>query len=136
MIIHQGPFLKIFCCYKGPDKLSKRKHKQNTFLLRDASKNGVGCCLIQDNKPIAYASRSLSKTETNYAQIEKELLAVYFACHKFHQMIYGHKVVVYTDHKPSITILKKEINEITSRLQRFKLGLLKYDIELLYVPGM
>ena len=55
----------------------------------DASQSGLGACLLQRGKPIAYASRSLSPAECNYAQIEKELLAVVFACNKFHQYVYG-----------------------------------------------
>ena len=55
----------------------------------DASQSGLGACLLQRGKPIAYASRSLSPAECNYAQIEKELSAVVFACNKFHQYVYG-----------------------------------------------
>jgi hypothetical protein len=41
------------------------------------------------------ASRALTKTEQNYAQIEKELLAVVFGMEKFHQYTYGRKTYVY-----------------------------------------
>ena len=51
----------------------------------DASQSGLGACLLQGNKPVAFASRSLSPAEKNYAQIEKELLAVVLAAEKFHQ---------------------------------------------------
>lgn len=122
-------------CVCNPPVLTLFDPSKQIVIYCDASKDGLGCCLIQNKRPVAYASRCLSKTECKYAQIEKETLAVYFACHKFHQMIYGHKIIVYTDHQPLITIFKKEINEITARLQRFKLGLLKYDLELLFVPG-
>ena len=46
-------------------------------LQRDASMHGLGACLMQDGHPVAYASRSLTPTEVQYAQIEKELLALY-----------------------------------------------------------
>lgn len=67
----------------------------------DASKNGIGSCLLQNGHPVAFASRSLTKSEINYAQIEKELLAILFSCQKFHYYVYGVKnVKVCSDHKP------------------------------------
>lgn len=57
----------------------------------DASKDGLGAVLLQKNSndwlPIVYASRTMSKSEQNYAQIEKETLSIVFACKKFHQYI-------------------------------------------------
>ena len=53
----------------------------------DASQKALGAALMQDNHVIAFASRSLSDTEKNYAQIEKELLAVVFALDKFDQYV-------------------------------------------------
>lgn len=102
----------------------------------DASKFGIGCCLMQNGKPISFASRSLSEAEVNYAQIEKEFLAVVFACRKFHYYVYGRMVTIRTDHKPLIEIMKKQLCKIpSSRLQRMKLSLLKYNLKLIYVPG-
>lgn len=48
----------------------------------DASKHGLGACLLQNGHPVAFASRSLTDTETHYAQIEKELLAIVFEDHR------------------------------------------------------
>lgn len=44
----------------------------------DTSKSGIGAMLLQDEKPIAFASRSMTETETRYTNIEKELLAILF----------------------------------------------------------
>lgn len=102
----------------------------------DASKWGLGCCLMQEGMPVYFASRSLNETEVRYSQIEKEFLAVVFACTKFHYYIYGRQVLVKTDHKPLVAIMEKEICSIPSpRLQRMKLRLSKYTINLKYVPG-
>lgn len=49
----------------------------------DSSSHGLGAILLQDNEVVAFASRSLTKSEKNYAMIEKELLAVTFACIRF-----------------------------------------------------
>ena len=63
----------------------------------DVSNFGLGAVLLQENKPIAYASRALTDTEK---QIEKELLAVVYALEKFNQYVYGKTVQVESDHKP------------------------------------
>lgn len=101
----------------------------------DASQYGVGACLFQSDKPVAFASRTLTKTEINYAQIEKEMLAICFAVDKFHEFVYGHKILIQTDHKPLVSIINKDLCKVTARLQRLKLRLLKYEIELVYLPG-
>jgi len=102
----------------------------------DASQYGLGCCLLQNGKPISFASRSLTPCERNYSQIEKELLSIIFACTKFKFYTYGRKIRVINDHKPLLGILKKEIHKIPSaKLQRMRLKLLNFDIELEYAPG-
>lgn len=101
----------------------------------DASQFGLGACLMQNKRPVAYASRTLTKTEVNYAQIEKEMLAICFAVEKFHEFIYGREITVQTDHKPLISIINKDLCKVTARLQRLKLKLVKYSINLEYIPG-
>ena len=83
----------------------------------DASQSGLGATLMQDGRPIAYASRALSDTETRYAQIEKEMLAIVFSLEKFHQYTFGRKVKVQSDHKPLESILKKPLSRAPQRLQ-------------------
>ena len=86
----------------------------------DASSTGIGSCLLQDERPIAFASRSLTDAETRYAQIE-ELLAIVNACEKFSHYIYGHQTTVHSDHKPLEAIWRKQINATSPRLQRMLL---------------
>ena len=69
--------------------------------------NGLGDCLLQNNQPVAYASRSLTPTEVQYAQIEKEMLANVFGMEKCETYLYGRKIHVDSDHKPLESILKK-----------------------------
>lgn len=91
--------------------------------------------LLQNGKPIAYASRALNNTQQKYAQIEKETLAIVFGCEKFHQYVYGRHFVVESDHKPLEYIFRKPITEAPQRVQRFALTLLKYDFEVKHKPG-
>jgi len=61
--------------------------EEEVTLQCDASKSGLGAALLQNGQPVAYASRALTSAETRYAQIEKELLAIVFACEKFESYI-------------------------------------------------
>ncbi|KAL7864418.1 hypothetical protein AOLI_G00158380 [Acnodon oligacanthus] len=96
-------------------------------------------CNLQSNKTMErhkFHSRNQKQdTETRYAQIEKELLAVVFACTKFKDYIYGKPIIVETDHQPLVTILKKPIHAAPARLQRMLLQLQSYDITLVYKKG-
>ncbi|UYV63838.1 K02A2.6-like [Cordylochernes scorpioides] len=58
-------------------------------LFADASKDGLGAILMQKEKPLSYASASLTSPQKHYSQIEKELLALYFGCKRFHYFLYG-----------------------------------------------
>ena len=85
-------------------------------------------------KPVAFASRTLTASECNYTQIEKEALALVFGVRKFHQYLYGREFTLVTDHKPLTTILgpKQGIPPIAAaRLQRWaiQLAAFRYDIE-------
>ncbi len=63
------------------------KPDQEVTLQVDASKHGLGATLLQNDRPVAYASKSLTPSEVNFAQIEKELFAVVFGCKWFHQCV-------------------------------------------------
>ncbi len=77
----------------------------------DASAYGLGAVLMQKYgsqwKAVAYASRSLSPTESRYSQIEKEALGLVWACEKFSNYIIGAHIQLETDHKPLIPLLGK-----------------------------
>lgn len=109
--------------------------KKPLVLQTDASKDGIGACLVQNGHPVAYASRSMSEAEKNYSQIEKELNAVCFGVTKFHYYCYGRSVQVQTDHKPIESIMRKPVNKVSPRLQRMQLKLLRYDLDITYLPG-
>ena len=101
-------------------------------ITADASKDGIRCALLQNQKPVHYASHSLTPSETCMAQIQKELLAIVFATQKFRHYIYGTTVTVETDHQPLVTILKKPICEAPASLQKMILKLQGFDLKLVY----
>ena len=88
---------------------------KDVLIQCDASKCGLGAVLLQEGKPIAYASKALTETEIRYAQIEKEMLAIVFACKKFRQYIYGKpNIYINTDHRPLVRIKEKPLNDIST----------------------
>ena len=111
-------------------------------LAGDASAYGVGTVLSHrypngEERPIAYASRTLSSSEKNYAQLEREALSLIFGVQKFHQFLYGCSFMLYTDHKPLTVIFnpKKGIPPLSAaRLQRWSIILSAYDYTIAFKP--
>ena len=107
----------------------------------DASSYGLGGVLLQkeenDWKPVFYASRSLTPTEQRYAQVEKEALAVTWNCEKFRDYLLGlSNFTVETDHKPLLALLKtKMLDELTPRIQRFRMRLMQFSFNIIYTAG-
>ena len=101
----------------------------------DASGTGLGAVLLQGGKPVEFASRALSTAERNYAQIEKELLAVLFGLERFDQYVYGRHVYIESDHRPLQIIAKKPIGSAPKRLQRMFLRMQRYEYTIGYRPG-
>ena len=102
----------------------------------DASECGLGAALPQNGQPVDFASRSLSQTERQYGQIEKECLAIVFSCEKFSQYLAGReKITVESDHKPLHSIFQKSILSAPWRLQRMMLRLQRFNLDVKYKPG-
>ena len=89
-----------------------------TTFQTDASKKGLGACLIQRGKVICYASRALTKTEQNYQNLEKEALGTIWGMEKFHYFLYWKEFTLETDQKPLVSIYKKHMIDISPRVQR------------------
>lgn len=109
---------------------------QPVELFCDASSFGLVVAVFQNNSPIGFASRTLTKAEMNYAMIEKELLAVLFGCRRFDQLFVGNPLVtVKTDHKPLVTIFKQPLLNAPKRLQAMLMALQRYNIKIEFVSG-
>ena len=100
-----------------PTVLALYNPNARTKICADASAYGLGAVLLQhhereDWKPIAYASKSMSETKKRYSQIEKEALALVWACEKFADYIIGKHIQIETDHKPLVPLPGTTINSI------------------------
>lgn len=111
-------------------------------LTTDASSVGVGAVLSHitpsGERPIAYASRSLSAAEKSYSQIDREALAIVFGVRKYHQYLFGRKFVLRTDHKPLTYIFGDKVGipvMAASRLQRWAVLLSAYNYTIEYVAS-
>ena len=101
----------------------------------DASLKGLGACIILDRQPIAFASKSITDTETHYANIERELLAIIYGCEKFHMYLYGRTFIVEMDHKPLEMISLTILTVAPACLQRMLLHLQQYHLVITYQPN-
>ena len=99
----------------------------------DASGAGVGGTLLQDGHPITFISQALMSTQQCYSNIEHELLAVVIVIEHLHYYIFGRKFTVHTDHSPLANILKKCLNDTSSKLQHLLLRLSQYEMDVHYV---
>ena len=120
------------------------------FIECDASKQGIGCVMLQpdDNipadmsngipsnlRPVAYASKSLSEAEQNYANIERELLGVVFSLETFKHFTSGRQMNIITDHKLLTSLFSKCLANTSPRLARMMLYISDYNANVLYQKG-
>jgi hypothetical protein len=113
-----------------------------TKIAADASSYGLGAVVLQEEepdtwKPVSFISRSMTTTEARYAQIEKEALAVTWACERSSNYIIGKPITFETDHKPLVPLLTSHtIDKLPPRLQRYKMRLMRFHIkDVRHVPG-
>lgn len=104
-----------------------------TEVLVDASPVGISAILTQEGQPVTFSSRSLTTVEQRYSQLEREALAITWACEQLNIYLQGHHFIVLTDHKPLLGIWKKP--NLPLRLSRWALRLQSYNMSLKYRPG-
>lgn len=136
----QGAFQKLKEVLCSDTILAHFDPSQLIGISCDASEVGLGVVLFhryQDGseRPLAYASKSLTSTQRRYSQIQKEALGVIFALRKFHQFLYAQHFILVTDHKPLIAMFgpAKGIPVLAAnRLARWAHLLSQYDYTIEY----
>ena len=120
------------------------------YIECDTSKKGIGVVMLQPDSaientsksdvpnnlhPVFYASKTLTDTESNYSNIECEMLGVVFSILHFMHFTFGWKVHVITDHKPLITFFRKNLHATSPRLSGMLVQILDYNIEFHHQEG-
>nr|XP_046484382.1 uncharacterized protein K02A2.6-like [Neodiprion pinetum] len=113
------------------------------FLICDASKYAVGAMIGHvrpDNqeRPIAFASKTLTKAQMNYHHLDKEARAIIFGITKFYEYLFGHEFILRTNSKPLVRIfgpLAAIPIMATARLQRWAIFLSAFNYKIEYIPG-
>ena len=107
------------------------------IVCTDASATAVGAILSQgvigNEKPVAYASKALTKSELAYSVIEKEFYAIVWACTHFRPYLYGRPFLIITDHQPLSWI--SSVKNPSSRLLKWRLRLEEFDYQIMYRKG-
>ena len=97
--------------------------------------HGIGAVLLQEGRPVEYASRALTPPERNRAQIEKKALSVLYGLEKFYHYTYGRPAKVENDHKPLAAILRKPLCQAPKRLQNIMMRYHRYDVHFVFVKS-
>ncbi|XP_026314449.1 LOW QUALITY PROTEIN: uncharacterized protein K02A2.6-like [Hyposmocoma kahamanoa] len=140
---HEEAFCKIKNILASDKVLTHFDINAKIILTVDASPNGLGAILSQVGsdgleRPISFASRTLTSPEKKYSQIQKEATAIIFGIKRFHQYLYARSqpFTLRTDHKPLVSIFgpHRGIPEVSAnRLQRYALFLSSYNYVIEYV---
>ena len=115
---HQKVFDNVNKAITAASTLAYFDTNKPITIQADVSKRGVGATILQNGRPVVYASKSLTETESNYCNTECEMLVIGFGLERFHHYAYGRHVTIETDHKPLELITKKDRTNAPPRLIR------------------
>ena len=147
--VHQQTFDQLKLHVSNDVKLNFYDCSKPLYIEVDTSKKGIGAVMLQEDSivkntsecdisnnlcPISYASKTLSPTESNYSNIECELLGVLFAITHFKHFTCGHTVYVITDHKALVSLFEKSLVDASPHLTRMLMQLLDYTLNVHYHP--
>lgn len=133
----ENSFLYLKNQLLSPKILQYPDFSKQFCITTDASKKACGAVLSQEFQgiqlPVAYASRSFTKGESNKSTIEQELAAIHWAIQYFKPYVYGTKFLIRSDHKPLTYLFA--LKQPSSKLTRMRLDLEEYDFVIEYIRG-
>ena len=103
------------------------------MIYTNALSKQLGAVIAQGNKPIAFFSRKLTETQQRYSVTEIELLAIVETLKEFKGMLWGQKLVVFTDHK---NLIQDALGLTSDRVYRWRLLLEEYGPEIVHIKGI
>ena len=150
--VHQHAFDQIKLHVSNDVKLQFYDANKLLYVEVDTSKKGIGAVMLQEDsivrndskscsdiptnlRPISYASKTLSTTESKYSNIEHELLGLLFAMTHFKHFTYGRLVHIITDDKPFVSLFRKSLVDSSLRLTRMLVQLLDYTLDVTCQPS-
>jgi hypothetical protein len=131
--IHQQAFDNIKAAITKETVLAYLDFSKPFEIYTDASSMQLGAVITQDNRPIAFFSRKLSKTQQKYSVTEIELLAIVETLKEFKGMLWGQDIKVYTDHK---NLTRDALGLTSDRVYHWWLLLEEYSPEIIYIKGI
>ena len=149
-LVHQHAFDQIKLRVSNDVKLQFYNANKPLYIQMDMSNKGIGVVMLQEDSivwneskseiptnliPILYAGKTLSTTESNYSNIEHELLGLLFAVTHFKHFTYGRPVHIITDHKPLVPLFRKSLVDSSPWLTRMLVQLLDFTLDVTYQPG-
>ena len=103
----------------------------------DASTDGIGAVLLQvtsqGDRPLAYMSKKLTKTQMKWPTIEQECYAIIQAVDKWDKYLRGQEFLVETDHEPLVSFVSKE--QVNKKCERWRLKLAEYRLKVKHIQG-
>ena len=132
---HRAAFAQLKQEFTTEITLPYFNRNKYTTLQMDASKKGFGTIILQDNKPIYFASRSLTPAEKNYQNLERECMAAIWGIEKFHFYLYGKEFLLQMDQRPLTSIFKKHLVDVSPRVRRIAMHSWPYMFKMEWIPG-
>jgi hypothetical protein len=131
--VHQTAFEEIKKMLARDTMLAYPEYSKPFEVYTDASALQLGAVIVQDGRPITFFNRKLSETQKKYSVTELELLSIVECCKEFKGMLWGQKIIVYTDHE---NLFQDALSLTSDRVYRWRLLLEEYGPKIRYIRGI